>query len=45
MPRISSNGCSEIVKARKCAAFGQIRLENAETGAPVAIIWTTWMLL
>ena len=44
MPRISNNSRGEIVKAGKRMAFGQIRLENAETGAPVANIWTTWIL-
>lgn len=38
-------GRGEIVKAGKRMVFGQIRLEDAATGAPVANIWTTWMLL
>jgi len=35
----------DIVKAGKRMVFGQIRLEDAATGEPVANVWTTWMLL
>ncbi len=45
MPKISSNGRSEFLKAGKRVASGQIRLENAATGLPVANIWTSWGLL
>jgi len=35
----------DVVKAGKRMVFGQIRLEDGATGAPVAHVWTTWMLL
>jgi acyl-coenzyme A thioesterase PaaI-like protein len=35
----------EVVKAGKRMVFAQVRLEDASTGAPVANVWTTWMLL
>ena len=38
-------GRGEIVKSGKRMVFGQFRLEDAATGAPVANIWTTWTLL
>lgn len=35
----------EVIKAGKRMVFGQIRMEDGASGAPVANVWTTWMLL
>lgn len=38
-------GRGEVVKAGKRMVFAQIRLEDGTTGAPLANVWATWMLL
>lgn len=38
-------GPGEVVKAGNRMVFAQIRLEDGATGAPLANVWTTWMLL
>ncbi len=38
-------GRGEVVRAGKRMVFAQVRLEAADTGEPVANIWTTWMLI
>lgn len=35
----------EVVKAGKRMVFAQVRLEDGDTGAPLANVWTTWMLI
>jgi len=35
----------EVIKTGKRMVFGQIRMEDGTSGAPVANVWTTWMLL
>ena len=38
-------GRGAVIKAGKRMVFAQFRMEDSATGAPVANVWTTWMLL